>query len=465
MPQYRTNLHLFAKTTGAILLGIILIGQAAATDLNGSDIDQLDKLYQNFSKQFYLQKSTQTSTRHNNFQPLMQAVEKHQQNKQTIDAITLIVTHLDLIQSNVDSPAVINILALLLKHNEWDSASRLFTTIQNDSNKTIVSNARFIMAKHYMRRNQWQKAIEQLDGITGDLVVNDADYANLMHGVALQRLKKHREAIEIYEKNTAISTLHPQITLNLAVAYIRQDWWTDAHAAINELLKRSLNDSLSELENRFNVILGYSLMRQGYYRNARDAFRKVNISSQYTNQALIGITLAAINQDNYVGALNAATILKEKQEHDLPSAESYLLIPYIYSKLDQSLTASASYSSAIEHYTQEIQAIETLLEKNSMLLNTIQITDNQILMIDKYQMDTLQRFPQSLIDNYLHIKEFKIQTDIGLTQQLNPLEAAYNDALINVARAFLTERATQLNSYIAQSRYGLALLYDSSLTE
>lgn len=457
--------HLLARVFGGILLCITLAAPAKEVKLNEGGIDLLEQLYQDYSEQFYLQRSSQSHAHIDNFTTLTEAVAEHQRSGRKIEAVTLITANLELLQKNVDSPAIINILTLLLEQNAWNSANKLFTTIQSDSNKTIVSNARYAMAKYYMRRNKWQKSIEYLDGIAGDLVTADADYANLMHGVALQQLKRHRKAIAIYEKSTSDSLLHPISTLNLAVAYIRQDWWTDAHAAINQLLKQPSKARNDELENRLNLILGYSLMRQGYYRNAREAFRNVAVNSQYTNQALIGIALTAIDQNNYIGALNAATILNNRREHDLPSEESYLLLPYIYSKLDQNMTASASYSSAIEHYQQEIQIIETALSRNGLFAD-LKIVNNQMLVMERYQFDITDGYPQSLIDNHRLISTFKDSTvDVELLKQLNHVSTAYNKALTDIARELLGDRLVQLNSYIAQARYGLALLYDRNLAE
>ncbi len=463
MLQLSLQPYKLKKIIGLLFVVTILSAPAKGADLND---DLLDQQYQEFSKYFYYDAATQNAPIFDNFTTLIQAIQKRHNHQQKIDAVILITANLELIQHNVDSPAVLGVLTLLLEQNEWHSANELFSTIQRDSNKTIVSNARFAMAKHYIKRDKWQRTLEYLDGIAGDLTEDDSDYANLMQGVALQQLKKHRLAIDVYEKFSPTSNLYPFTTLNLAVAYIRQDWWTDAHIAIEKLLKQPDQNTSDELKNRLNVILGYSLMQQGYYRNARYSFRNVTLDSQYTNQALLGIALTAISQNNYVGALNAINILKSGQGNDLPSEEAYLLLPFVYDKLGQHLTASASYSDAVGHYMQQIKSLKDILNNENNSNTDIKIINDHTFSINNYEIDIKNQAPRSLIDNYQLIDDFKAHMpDNEFEKKLQTLNATYNKYLNNITHNFINERTTHLNSYIDQSRYGLALLYDKSLAE
>lgn len=445
------------------LLTFFIGGQIKAAETAAETFALVDEKHQSFMA-FYLDKGSSSSAgRFENIESLQHSVRQ----SGPLDALLLIKANLPLVESRVDSPAVLEMLGLLLEHNDWQSAVELFETIKRDSHKTIISNARFAMARHHFKRNEWQRALDHLEGIGGDLDSADYEHATLMQGVALQRLKKHRQAIELYKKIPSTSPLHPSATVNLAVAYIRQGWWTDAQAVIDTLMKSSDDGKSLEVRNRLNVILGYALMQQGYYRNARDAFRNVSLDSQYTNRALLGIVLTAISQDDYSGALNAINLLKERQGSDLSSQEAHLMQPFIYARLNQYLTAAAGYSSAIDYYGGEIESLERLLSMGSELTTEIAVNkDGNTVSVGGYEFGISQEHPPAFFENHAKAAALDLHgASDTVRQQHAALMAGYNTLLAAVARELLTERQEQLKSYMDQSRYGTALLYDKSIAK
>ncbi|NOX43568.1 MAG: hypothetical protein GXP19_07540, partial [Gammaproteobacteria bacterium] len=294
----------------------ILPSPAWGQAISLSDIDKLNRRFQDFSSDFYKtlarQQGKDKIPTYAQLSQLHDATQKLEEKNRHIETIALIINNLTLIKNNTDVPSISYFLRLLLEHNEWHSAIDLFKNIEQNSNKIILSNAKYAFAKYYLKRQKWQRTLEYLEGIIADIVTDDAHYALLIKGISLQNLKKHRQAIKVYESIPNTSKYYAYATLNKAVAYIRQDWWTDAHLAINEILQQHRETVSNEMANRLFVVLGYSLIRKEYYRNARDSFRFVNLNSQYANQALLGLTLTAVNQNDYIGAINAANILKEK---------------------------------------------------------------------------------------------------------------------------------------------------------
>ena len=256
-----------------------------------SEIEELDKRFQNVSSHYYKLLAQQNGqykiSRFDQLSQLDRTIRELEEKNQHIEMMALITNNLALIENNTDIPSITYFIALLLEHNEWNSATALFKTIQQNSNKIIISNAQYAFAKYYFKRQKWKQTLDYLEGILTDIVTNDAHYALLIKGISLQKLKKHRAAIKVYESIPNTSKYYAYATLNKAVAYIRQDWWTDAHLAINEILQQHREKVSNEMANRLFVVLGYSLMRKEYYRNARDTFRHVNLDSQYANRALL----------------------------------------------------------------------------------------------------------------------------------------------------------------------------------
>ncbi len=446
-------------------------GPALSGTLSLSKIDNLDSRFQDFSADFYktvtIQKKKSNTPILHQLSRLDRTVRQLEKNQQPVEAIGLITYNLALIRDNIETPSTFYFIKLLLERNEIESATNLFHSIQLDSNRVIISNAHYEFAKYHLKRKEWKDTLKHLDGIVADLVADDAHYALLMKGVSLQNLKKHREAINVYKRIPNTSKYYAHATLNSAVAYIRQDWWTDAHIAINEILQKSRNTVPQEMANRLFVVLGYSLMRKEYYRNARDAFRSVNLNSQYANQALLGLTLTAANQNDYIGALNAANILKERAGDDLPTEESYLLIPYIYHKLDQQITASAGFDEAIDHYTRRIQELEALLgTSNNLGEKAGIIANNNMLRIDDYVLDFSKQYPQSFLDNFIVLSDFERHiNNKGIRGRFERLTSDYQATLDEIIRELVKQRISYLSSYTDQSRYGLARVYDNSSPE
>lgn len=441
---------------------------ALADAITFSRVNELDKRFQDFSSEYYkiliLQRKKSKTPVFHQLSQLDRTVRQLEEKQQHVEAIALIIYNLDLIRDNTETPSTLYFIKLLLERNELESATNLFDSIQWNSNRVIISNVQYEFAKYHLKRKKWKNTLKYLDGIVADLVMDDAHYALLMKGVSLQNLKEHRQAIKVYKQIPNTSKYFAHATLNIAVAYIRQDWWTDAHIAINEILQKSRNTVSNEMANRLFVMLGYSLMRKEYYRNARDAFRSVNLDSHYANQALLGLTLTAASQNDFIGALNAANILKEKADKDLPTEESYLLIPYIYSRLDQHLTASAGFDEAINHYTRRIQELEALLSTNNHLEKRVSIiANNNMLRIDDYVLDFSKQYPKSFLENFTALNELeKYINSQAIRERFDRLYSDHQATLDEIIRELVNQRITYLSSYTDQSRYGLARVYDSS---
>lgn len=271
----------------------------------------------------------------------------------------------------------------------------------------------------------------------------------------------------VYSQIAKTSKYYPIARLNIATAYIRQDWWTDAHIEINNILNHKEIKTNKEMVNRLYLVLGYSLLRKEFYRDSREAFRNIEIDSKYFNKALLGISLTATNQEDYIGALNAINILKEKQSFDLSVDESHLLLPYIYEKLEQNLTASASYTDAQSYYQSRINNINTIKNKTDISAEKI-LRNNSQLVIENNVIDFSKHFPISFLENTARLNKLsKFKSNIKnkkIISQLNIIKDKHHQLLTKIVSVIFDNRLTYLNSYMNQARFGLARLFDNSNT-
>lgn len=374
------------------------------------------------------------------------------ENDQDAFANAIILANFPLIKKNIDHKTMPIFIAQLLDHKIERSALELAEEAFNYASFYTQSKVHYVLGEYYFSHNQYQKAIKHLTSIetSKPLTKGEADYATLIFGIILQKQKKHREALKIYQKIEEDSKYYPASRLNMAIAHVRQGWWTDAQLAIEEALASDKFDHEDELNNRLLVILGYSQLQHEFYRNARKTFRKVSLNSQYMQRALHGIGLCALSQKDFVGAINAFRRLKESPSEDLVSLEAHLLVPFGYNQIGELDKASNGYSDAIDFFqlkASELGAQITLLEASGASeikaewLEKISSGKQQVYRI-LHALDE----PQATKKQRKRIQSLKRSLNKSITQ-----------VIVNETQDYISH----LNSYMSQSQYGLAKLYDS----
>lgn len=346
---------------------------------------------------------------------------------------------------DVDLQKTIRLALQLYAHVQIE---KLLLDTQGDA--LAESTLLFELARFYAANQQWSKVIKLLtnQGPFEQLNKNDLAEAYVLLGTALQKEKKHREAIRFYEKIEAGSEHFRIAQLNLASALLRQEWWTDAHIAI----KAALNENKSkrnELDYRLYTMMGFSQIQFGFYRDARESFRNVAISSQYSQRALLGIGIAALHQQDFIGALNAFDKLRIQPQKDISVAEAHLLSAFTLRQLEQFDAATLRYQEAIDYYqilSGEIQA--TISSPTAKPIHFLRLEHNRDRLIQ---------------NNSRKIALLNGLSDLGLSE--SSATSALNNKILNAsamrAKQLLNDEKNAIDSYLSQSRFGLASLYDS----
>lgn len=433
------------------------------------DIKKLDKLFILASDKIHkklLSKIKSKSISDNDISLLYKKIKTLNENGQYFLAITEIYKNELVIKNNIDNESIYYFIKILLKHNRWIISSRLLNHINKEGDKSLSSNVKYIFAKYHFKRREWIKTLNILSGIYSDLGINEGHYALILSGIALQKLKKHRKALKYYDQVPITSRFYNYAQLNKATVYIKQGWWTDAHIIINKLLAIDIKNVThqSEFINRLYLVLGYSYLQQEYFRESRNAFRNIQKSSQYTTRALLGISLAAANQGDNIGALNILNILQEDKANSLATEESYLLLPYIYERLGQYKTASASYSIALTYYQNRIFEVNNIIESTKkmspgILLEKNNVSDTSVynIYITKDKSTTLSNLNELLnLQSNISNKKLKKEIDKIIEQYINLIS--------NQTIGEQEKTLGNLKSYLNQSQYGIARLYDNSRT-
>lgn len=428
-------------------------------------INLLEDDYRTLSDDFYQLSSTASNDKLkviNDIDQLYVVVNKIA-SQHPIVAIQLLHLNRNTIEDNLDHKAIFTFIALLLKNNDWHLGNTLLKRIKDEGEKSLFATVHFTFAKYHAARHEWPQVNELLEGMITELAPEDAAYAYLLNGSALQHLKKHRQAIDNYNRIPASSRYYVYAQLNRAIANIRQDWWSDAQTTINVVIKNAKIDNSDELTNRLYLTLGYMLLQKEYFRDARDAFGHIGLDSRYTNRALLGIGLTAVSQGDFVGGLNALTILKDKNTFDLSVDESYLLIPYVYEKLQQELTVTASYSEAMNYFQKRMDKLDAISQQHTDFTPTIFDEKTASIHIQNNSLDYGKTYPESFITNYQHLNNLLENTQNNNTRsKIEKLMAKYDATFQIIISELLQQRKKYLQSYLNQSRYGLARMYDKT---
>ena len=430
-------------------------------------IEQLDEAYQQLAGDIY-QAGAASAMRIDEIGFLFALYNRQLWDQQFVQAKQLIFNNLDTltVARNADHPAVVTISDKLLKSNDRQLAEKIYSLIEDSGNLANMANLNFTFAKHYARHRQWHRVKSLIEDTFADLSGDDVDYAYLLQGNALQYLKEHRKSVDSYSSIPPSSPYYIHAQLNMALAGLRQGWITEARSIIEKILPVTPGDTKNELINRIYLVLGYALLQKEYFRNARKAFRSISLDSAYTNRALMGISLTAISQGDYVGGLNTVNALKQKGGTDLSSEESYLLVPQIYEKLGQALSVEDSWSESINHYqTRLLQLAE--LRNQSLDFDIIQLEKSTgAVVLDGIQLNFSHHYPQYLLDNRHNLRQLATEVSTPeLLERIKTLIKRYDRVLSEAVSRLVDQHIKYINSYLSQSRYGLARHYDDQLVE
>lgn len=309
----------------------------------------------------------------------------------------------------------------------------------------------FELARFYADNERWAEATTVLKDLSifEQLSSDDFTEAQVILGTALQKQKKHREAMRFYEKISAESPHFRIARLNLASALLRQEWWTDAQIAINAALQ-SNKSKRDELDYRLFTLLGFSQIQFGFYRDARESFRNVAISSEYAQRALLGLGISALHQQDYIGALNAFDKLRTQPKRDISIAEAHLLSAFTLRQLEQFDAATDRYQEAINYYQTVASDLDALLKSTSSV-------SVQFLRPENNNDKTLQT-------TALKMALLNGLTTLGMGGSAASAIPSLNTRLASIsaerAGALLREEKNAIDSYLSQSQFGLASLYD-----
>lgn len=448
---------------GVFLLAGWIFASSAYAQQNEllNTIEDLDQKFQRLSIEYYRSKAGKVE-KISQIDQLAARVKDLQQTQDKQLAIQLIYTNKDTLLQNALHPSLIEMYKFLLEQNQWLMAKEIQQVIQQSGDELNQMKSMLYLAAFHADLQNWKLVLKTLGDNFNQLAENDAAYAYLLQGTALQHLKEHSKAIKSYEKIPLTSSYAVYAQMNMAIAYIRLGWLTEAQKKINSMIENPAADSDLEITHRLYLIVGYALLQKEYYRDARAAFRKISLDSRYTSKALLGIALSAANQGDYIGGLSALAKLKQLKTNDLPYDEGFLVLPLLYQKLKQPLSVASTYSEAVDHYTQRLAEVESLMAAKFNADEIMLDLKTGDITIAQQRIEYSQNYPASFFTNRTGLMTQLSNTTTGqLKNNMQSLLSEYNKASKAILQNLLQQRQKDLASYLNQARYGLARHYDN----
>ena len=442
-----------------IVLALHIAPTVAADDtLEKEKEEQLKQEFNDLSKRYYLNasRSTINQTPVTSLRELIKKVIMLEASGDVTRAVTTIINNKPVLVQYSSYKEINDIIEFLLKHNLLVLAQEYYQLITVNADVYVTSKTDYLFASYHFSHQDYSTTIRYAASISlaDVLTPEQKDYITLIFGASLQELQKHREAIPVLQKITPDSTYYSYAQLNIAIANIRQGWWTDGHLAIKNALKADIsknNNDLTnkELKNRLYLVLAYSQFQNEFYRNARESFRKIELDSIYINRALLGLGLSALSQKDYHAALNTFTYLKDSKVDDLTYIEAHIMLPYTYEIMGEIEQATVLYTESIAFFERKILYItQQNLQLKNLPVNALIIECEQHNKVVAQMLSAVQ------------IMLAKPDNDNNSQTNITPIQNKLKDACTTISTYANATMIENIQSYQSQSQFALARLYD-----
>ena len=263
----------------------------------------------------------------------------------------------------------------------------------------VRDRARFFLGKVWYLRGYLDKAIESLaaTGHAGLTPEMEAERRMLL-SQALMYQGRYPEAIASLENWKGPYTWQAYAQFNLGVALVRNGKLDDGVQLLDQVgrLTRT-NRELDALRDKANLALGYALLQANRPLEARPILERVRLDGPLSTKALLGVGWAESGSDKYREALVPWSELHGRNLLDSAVQESYLAVPYAFSKLGANKQAADSYEMAIREFSTENARLDESISsiRHGGLIETIVKNESKNQLGWFWQLQALPDAPES----------------------------------------------------------------------
>jgi hypothetical protein len=237
-------------------------------------------------------------------------------------------------------------------HNE--AGERFAKLLNNDVPTGVRNRAWFYLAQIWYARGYLDRAESALRKVNGRMSPDLEAQKELLLANVLMHEGNYDEAIRLLSGWRGGPVWSAYARFNLGVALVRNNRLSDAApflAAVGGILPDT--PELAALRDRANLALGFAYLQANQPDRARPALARVRLTGPYSNKALLGIGWADAALGDYRAALTPWMELRSRDVLDAAVQESYLAVPYAFSKLNANAQSAEYYESAVTSFDAE----------------------------------------------------------------------------------------------------------------
>lgn len=244
-------------------------------------------------------------------------------------------------------------------------AANIFETVLADRSSPEIRNRTwFFLAKIWYQRGYFDKSLDALNRVSGELPENLHREALMLRANILIDTAQYDAAISLLKNWQGETIWASYAKYNVGVALVRSGRVNEARALLNELGNLTpFDDEMSSLRDKANLALGYALLQDGQHAAAKAPLQRVRLEGPFSNKALLGVGWADAEEGDYKSALVPWMELKDRNLLDSAVQESMLAIPYAMAKLDAVGQAADHYLNAIEAFYEEADRLDQAIEQ------------------------------------------------------------------------------------------------------
>lgn len=247
-------------------------------------------------------------------------------------------------------------------HNE--AGERFETLLTRDVPTGVRNRAWFYLAQVWYARGYLDKAEAALRRIQGKLSPDlEAQKTHLFANVLMYQ-GKFDEAARVLSAWKGSPTWSAYARFNLGVALVRQKKLAEAEPFLTGVgTMYAESTELLALKDRANLAMGFAELQADQPARAREALERVRLNGPYSNKALLGTGWADAALGDYQAALTPWMELRNRNLLDAAVQESFLAVPYAYSKLNANAQSAEYYESAVQSYDAENVRLDDAIER------------------------------------------------------------------------------------------------------
>jgi hypothetical protein len=247
-------------------------------------------------------------------------------------------------------------------HNE--AGARFESLLTADVPAGVRNRAWFYLAKVWYVRGYLDRAEHALRQVQGQLQsALEAERQHLLANV-LMRLGRFDEAVQLLRGWQGPPDWMAYAQFNLGVALVRENKVAEAEPFLTQVgTLESRRPELLALKDKANLALGFAYLQANQPQLGRPVLERVRLNGPYSNKALLGAGWADAALGDYRKALSPWMELRERNLLDAAVQESFLSVPYAFSKLEASGQAAEFYESAIKAFDAEDVRLDAAIER------------------------------------------------------------------------------------------------------